>query len=75
MRRLEGRVDPAAPRVAARLIHRGQFEIEGLSVGIQDQMDAHLLPPELGAARQAVRTRTPVRLVEGDAVPGFLRRP
>src|SRR5262252_6766803 len=38
-------------------------------------MDAQLFSSEFGAERQAVRTRPPVRLVEGDAVPGFLRLP
>ena len=75
MRRLEGRVNPTAPRVAALYIYRWQREVERLPVGVQEQMNAHLLPLDLGAERQAVRTIAPVWVVELDAVPGFLCRP
>src|SRR5262245_55824093 len=72
VRRGKSGVDPSAPHNSALIVHRGQFELEGLPIRIENKMSKEPFLTEFSRKRNHVRIRTPIRLVELDPVPRFV---
>ena len=73
MRRVHGRVNPAAPWAAKFLIQPRQFKLERFPMRVQDEVNDFFWVLQFRAEYDAVRLTAPVRLEEFYAVPGFVR--